>query len=277
MSTVRDLLLFMTSYPDRTPGWAITASGCLAATLGARLSTALYQTRFRQVSNALADKLIQANQLVASENARSRDAAHSLLTEFASKVDEPVRGEQILLNTGSVMDPRELSRQARLHDLTIVPIELNQQHQDVAEELIFQSGRPVILLAPSGENGPRLETICVGWDGSRSATRALADAIPLCKTARAVQVLIVTGDKDLDVDRSGIVRHLALHQVEADVIEVPASEHDAGVALMKHSVEAGADLLVMGAYGHSRTREFVLGGATRSVIGQPLLPVLFAH
>lgn len=274
---IRDLLLFITSYPQCTPGWAISGSASLAATLGARLSTALYQTHFRRMSNWLADKLVQANELAASENARSRDAARSLLAEFASTVDESVLGEQILLSGGSVVDPGELSRIARLHDLTIMPIQPGCEYEDIAEELIFQSGRPVLLLTRPDKNGPRLETVCVAWDGSRSATRALADAIPLCKLASTVQVLIVIGDKNLDVDRSDIVRHLALHQVNADVIEVPANGRDAGVALMKHSVEAGADLLVMGAYGHSRTREFVLGGATRSVIGQPLLPVLFAH
>ena len=279
MAEIRDILLFMTSYPSRTPSWAIAASASLAHGLDARLSAALCQTHLPRIGNWLAEKLIQADELITAENAKSKGDAQQLLAEFASAVDEDGRGEQIVIDCVGLIDSAALARQARQHDLTIVPAEPSLDYRPVAEGLMFDSGRPVLLLPRAGGAGHRLDMVMVGWDGSRPAARALADALPLCQRAKSVRLLVVTGEKDVAVEQSmaGIQRHLALHGVDADYAEVPARGQDAGSALMNHCVEAGADLLVMGAFGQSRMREFVLGGATRSVVDGPALPVLLAH
>jgi nucleotide-binding universal stress UspA family protein len=276
---IRDILLFMASYPTPTPSWSIEASASLARDLGAKLSAALCQTRLPPVGNWLADKLVQASALIATENAKSRGDAQQLLAEFASAVDEGSRGEQILIDCVGLIDSAALARQARRHDLTIVPAEPGLDHGSVAEFLIFDSGRPVLLLPRTGGAGHRFDTVMVAWDGSRAAARALADALPFCQAAKSVTLLVVTEDKELDAEQSlaDLQRHLKLHGVDADKAEIPARGQDAGSALMRHCVEAGADLLVMGAFGHSRMREFVLGGATRSVVDDPAIPVLLAH
>ena len=275
----RDILLFMASYPRRTPAWAIEASSRLAEQHGARLSAALCQTHLPQVGNWLADKLVHANELIAVENNKSKEAATALLAEFTSKVGDDIRGDQILIDCVSLITPGELARRARAHDLTIVPIEADLEYQVATEGLIFESGRPVLLLPRTGGAGHRIESVVVGWDGSRSAARALAGAMPFCKSAKSVRLVLVTGDKEIDADHSlgDIQRHLALHDVVVSVDEIASEGRDAGTALMNHCIETVADLLVMGAFGHSRARELVLGGATRSVLDHPLLPILVAH
>lgn len=276
---IRDLLLFMVSHPRPTPSWALQHSSRLADQLDAQLSAALCQKNLPRVGNWLADQLVHANEIIVAENAKSRQGAHDLLAEFAESVGEAVRGESILIECGPAGMPSELARRARLHDLTIIPIEPDLEYEVVAEGLIFDSGRPVLLLPELRNPASGIEKLVVGWDGGRSATRALAESMPIQHVARSVEVALVTGEKKTDAGRysDDLLRHLERHGIDADVVEVPAEGRDAGTALMDHSVGAGADLLVMGAYGHSRTREFVLGGATRSVLGNPRLPVLLAH
>lgn len=275
---VRDILLFMVSYPHRTPKWAIEASLRLADRFDARISSALFQTNLPAVSNWLADKLVHANSFIASENLKSREAAQALLEEFQAVVPEERRGEQILLPGGSPVRPDELVRRARSHDLTIVPVDENVEYQIVAEDLVFGSGRPVLLLPAAGSAEPAFDNVIVGWDGSRSAARALADALPFCAAANTVRLVQITGDKKVSSQSiTDIQRHLSYHGIEAVIEEVEAAERDAGAALMDHATETGADLLVMGAYGHSRTREFILGGATRTVLGDVRLSILLAH
>lgn len=276
---LRDLLLFAITYPQRTPAWAIQRSSDLAEQLGAHLSVACCQKILPQVGNWLADQLVHANDLVAAENANSRKAAQALLSEFSETTKEATRGEQILIECGPAGIPAQLATRARVHDLTIVPIEPDLEYEVAAEELMFNSGRPVLLLPKIGETGGAMDKIVIGWDGSRSATRALSESMPFLSIANSIEVVIVTDDKKLNADCSSndLLRHLECHGLKVVVVEVPADGQDAGVALMRHSASTRADLLVMGAYGHSRTREFVLGGATRSVLGRPQLPVLIAH
>lgn len=234
---------------------------------------------FPEWATGLADRLVHANDLIATENAKSRSAAQELLAEFSATARDAVRGKQLLIVCGAVIEPREVAMRARLHDLTIVPVAPDLEYEVVAEGLAFDSGRPVLLLPPTGASGKVMERVLIGWDGSRSATRALAESMPFCQAAKSVEVAVVTGEKRLDADgvSDDLLRHLGLHDIKAEFTKVPAHGRDAGPALMDHGVETGAGLLVIGAYGHSRTREFMLGGATRTVLGEPRLPILMAH
>lgn len=276
---IRDILLFMVSYPYRTPGWALEATLRLADQFGARLSGIVCQTHIPAVGNWLANKLVHANALIASENARSREATTKLLNEFSKLVGEDRRGEQFLVECGPLVIPAEPARQARTHDLTVVPVETNVKFQAAAEALIFDSGRPVLLLprVPSGSWG--FDDIIIGWDGSRSAARGLAASLPFCRAARSVRLVAISGDKPFDNTHAleEAQRHLACHDIACRVEEVEAAGRDAGKALLEHGTGTGANLLVMGAYGHSKTQEFVLGGATRSVLDDPQMPVLMSH
>jgi nucleotide-binding universal stress UspA family protein len=137
-----------------------------------------------------------------------------------------------------------------------------------------------VLLLPPKDDGPhRFDKIAIGWDGSRAAARAVADALPICALAASVELVTITDEKDMEPGAapSDLRRHLSTHGVEAHAVDVPARGLDAGSALLRHCQATGADLLVMGAYGHSQFREFVLGGATRSVLAEAALPVLLSH
>lgn len=276
---LRDLLLQLNSYPDRTPDWALQAATQLADRFGAQLSGALCQVRIPDVSNFLADRLVGMSDVIAAENARSRANAEQLLAAIASLRPNASGDVPALIDCGPLGGPHGLAPRARAHDLTIVPVYGHPDLATIAEALIFESGRPVLLLPDRGAATHRLEKIIIGWDGSRAAARALADALPLCAAADRVRLVTISGEKALEPGTAlaDARRHLLAHRIECETRVEAAQGLDAGAALLNHARESEADLLVVGAYGHSRAREFVLGGATRTILSGSQLPVLLSH
>jgi nucleotide-binding universal stress UspA family protein len=124
-----------------------------------------------------------------------------------------------------------------------------------------------------------LNTVVVGWDFSRPAARALADALPILEMAKQVRIVTVTNEKTLGTRRSEAVsKHLAAHGLTAFLDTVDAADRSIGEVLESYASSFDADLLViMGAYGHSRVRDFILGGATKSILARPPFPVLLSH
>jgi len=275
----RDILLQMASYPVPTPHWAIDAAGTLAETLDAQLSVGLCQIYIPSVSNWLANKLAHADEAIDAENRKSQQWATDLLTHFAAQIPQSRRGDQILIECSSLVSPHDLADWARTRDLTVVPAGDGLDWSYVAEGLIFESGRPVLLLPQPDGPAHRWRSIAIGWDGSRAAARALADALPLLAVAETVQLLVVAGDKELPAAGalSEAQRHLATHGISAGTRTIEAQHRDAGTALCEEALRLGSDLLVMGAFGHARVREFVLGGATQSVLDDARLPILLSH
>jgi nucleotide-binding universal stress UspA family protein len=276
---IRDVLLQLRSYPEHSPRWAVESAVWLAGKLEARLSAAICQTVIPNVSNWLADALVHAGGAIAAENAKSREHAQHLMSEFKSMAGQAVLGEAFLLHCGPMTTPRELAIRARSHDLTIVPVDDGLEADLIAADLVFESGRPLLLMPRTGAAGHMIETVAVGWDGSRTATRALADALPFCAMAKSVRLLQVSRDKEIDPASSmaAVQRHLLLHGIQAEAEEIDGAGKNAGTVLQQHALKSGADLLVMGAYGHSRAREFILGGATRTVLQDTKLPTLLSH
>lgn len=276
---IRDILFQMSSYPLATPAEAIDGADRLAAHLGARLSAALFQVRIPRMSNFLADKLVDANGMIAEENHRSLTNAEGALATFIERVAPGRLGSTTLIECTSFVTASELIPLARVHDLTVLPTSPNPETRSIAEGLIFGAGRPVLLLPSAVPSQTTFDSIVIGWDGSRSAARALADCLSFCERAKSVRVVAVTGEKALESDRilAGVQDYLRLHRIEAEEVEVPAEGVDAGTALLRYCNRVGANLLVMGAYGHSRVREFILGGATRAVLSEAAIPVLLSH
>ena len=147
--------------------------------------------------------------------------------------------------------------------------------------MIFASGRPVVIFRPNDARPAQkgLGTVLLAWDGSRSAAAAVAAALPALTAARKVIVLTVLNEKASA--RAGasqdLIRHLERHGVAAEPMEFDSAGARIGSVLDHVALRAEADLLVMGAFGTSRAREFVLGGATRSMLEAPPVPVLLAH
>jgi nucleotide-binding universal stress UspA family protein len=165
-------------------------------------------------------------------------------------------------------------RQARLYDLTVLQSGL--QFTSFAEAFVFESGRPV-LLYPEERCSGRFDHIAIAWDGSRASSRAVADAQFLLGKAARVTVICASQDKpDLATAAKTLGDALAARGLEVETAEV-SKEGYIGDVLQFKAIELGADLLVMGGYGHSRLREFVLGGATADVLSKTRLPILMSH
>ena len=176
-----------------------------------------------------------------------------------------------------------ISVQARHSDLTVMGQEDENDpaslSREVAEEVLLASGRPLLLVPYVGLQRPIGKTVAIAWDGGREATRAVNDALPLIQNAENVVVMVANkGKRDESRDPgSDIARYLARHDVKVDVQQLSAKEISIADALLDRMADIGADLLVMGGYGHSRTRELVLGGVTLKILQQMTAPVLMSH
>lgn len=174
--------------------------------------------------------------------------------------------------------PVLVARRARFFDLVVLGRSdrvIDRPHSDTVEEVLIHAARPV-LLAPAQPPSVLGETVALGWNGSPEAVRVLAAALPFLRAAHAVHVIAI-GDQD-GGDIASVVEHLAWHGITATHrTSPPIPGVGAGAQLLAESRDAGADLLVMGAYGHRTWRELLFGGATRDVVGVSLLPVLLSH
>jgi nucleotide-binding universal stress UspA family protein len=184
----------------------------------------------------------------------------------------------------TVPDPNEraedLALRARFFDLTIVARAPVADHpaQALAEALALRSGAPCVI-APAAASERSGERVVAAWNGSTQAKRALDDALPLLKRAKAVQLLVV-GDSPGWLERCQpelVVRRLARHEVDAELRIATRRGRRNGEDLAHNCEAFGADLLVMGAYSHAPAKEAVLGGATRAVLADFPIPVLMSR
>ncbi len=168
---------------------------------------------------------------------------------------------------------------SRYADVTVVgQADDNDDQTRTIEALLFGSGRPILLVPAAGTYASVGRNVLCAWNGSREATRAVADALPILRTAR--QVTVLSADPAGTAHRipgADIALHLARHGVKVTSSTTYTGELVIGDALLNRAADLGADLLVMGGYGHSRTREAFFGGATRHVLDHMTLPVFMSH
>ena len=182
--------------------------------------------------------------------------------------------------------PEAVALHARYADLSILgqpePGTLNAGLTElVLEAALFDSGRPVMMLPYAGRFDARLDRVLIGWNATKEATRAVNDALPLLRTARDVLVLAINPRNGVggqgDVPAADIALHLARHGVTATAQHIVATEIGEADVLLNTAADVGAELLVMGAYGHSRLRQMVFGGVTRGILARMTVPVLLSH
>lgn len=153
-------------------------------------------------------------------------------------------------------------------------------HHHIEEEVLFATGRSCVFLPPGGTPHQHFDKIVIAWDRSREAARAVAEAMPFLARATVVRLVHIAspwGDpKEIEKDLAQLVAHLSRHGVQADVVTVPFATNS-GEQIEEIAHQQDADLLVMGAYGHTRLVELAFGGATRYVLRHATLPVLMAH
>ncbi|OCK54150.1 universal stress protein [Bradyrhizobium sp. LMTR 3] len=258
----------------------------LASSLKARLVGLVVEADvidFTEFDNALLDaERKRAFELLTKKRGELHEATlrtGSIFQEAAERHGVP---HDTLFKTGVHAEiPGTVTDLARLYDCSILPsVERFGGFQvPIVEEVLFGSGRPLIVLPLDRPLSKSPDIVFVAWDGSRPATRAVHDAIPILRQATIVEVVSVTEEKPLERLSSGhdLVRHLKAHDVRARYGEVRFDGTPIGEQIMKAALRLDADLLVMGGYGHSRVRQIVFGGATRSVLAAPILPVFLSH
>lgn len=279
----RDLLLPLVTYPEPSQAGAIDAAAAFAAAISARITAVSFAVDIVAPGNLLTDIFLNLPAIVAAEEKKSAQHAEDLLRHFgetaqARGVFEASGQERCLLP--ELRDA--VAAHTRLHDLTVLPVgEIDIADQWCAETVIFESGRPTLVIPnePAPTERFQLASILVAFDFSRAATRALADAIPILRHAKRVTLLTVENEKPLARRHkpAELKAHLARHDIDAECISIDAAGRRIGEVLTSYTEANGTDLLVMGAYGHSRLREFVLGGATKSMLSRPSLPILLSH
>lgn len=179
--------------------------------------------------------------------------------------------------------PHLISTHARYVDLVVFgqpdPDEVIIGSLDLATEVALSVGRPVLIVPYIGAQATLGERIMVAWDAGRESTRAVNDALPFLERASAVYVLVVGSGADGHGEQPGadLALHLARHGCKAEAQYTVSGEVSVGDTILSRISDNGVDLLVMGAYGHARLREFILGGVTEHMMKHMTVPVLMSH
>jgi nucleotide-binding universal stress UspA family protein len=183
--------------------------------------------------------------------------------------------------------PATMALHARYADLTVLgQVNPYEPHDGVGRDAtvvatVMSSGRPVLVVPFAGDFQTVGDRVLVAWNASREAARAVNDALPLLEKASMVTVLAVNPRHGIgghgDVPAADIALHLARHGVRAEASHTVANDIPDGEALLSYAADIGADMIVAGAYGHSRAREMVFGGVTRTLLEEMTVPVFLSH
>jgi nucleotide-binding universal stress UspA family protein len=221
--------------------------------------------------------------VIESQRADNETAAEAAIKDFTTATDRAgISAEPQMLTASLTGAGDQFARMARRFDLAIVgqaQPEMSTMEQIIGETTLFESGRPMIMV-PYIQKAPfKTNNVIICWDGSRTAARAVADAIPILSKSSRIEIVSVTSErgKEDEIEGADIGQHLARHGLKVDVHRISRGNIDVADALLSHAADSSTDLMVMGGYGHSRLREFVLGGVTRSIFQSMTLPVLLSH
>lgn len=269
---IQDILLPLVGEPSTAAVAAIDKCTAMARNIGARVTAAAsveILVRPKVMISADLDNTAEAARV------RSVSDAEALLkaVEVASaRLGVPV--EQRLYRLAAADITANLARIARLKDLSIVPVKPHDdQSEKIVERLIFESGRPVMMCPEefASELAVPFDDVVIAWDHSAPAARAVADALPMLQAAANVRIITATDNKAPAELESGaaLVSHLAEHGIKAAFETVKIDGSSIGKVFERYVEANRIDLLVMGAYRHSRLNEIVWGGATKTVIGRP--------
>lgn len=220
--------------------------------------------------------------IIASYRAETSAAAKAAAEEF----EKAARGATVEFESRVFSSTVEgaaeaFGRLARRYDISIV----SQAEPDapldglIIEAALFDSGRPVLVVPYIQTEGIKLDRVLLCWDGSRNAARAFGDAMPLLERSRSIELITIANKDDSRDEISGadMAHHLARHRLRVELKRIVSPDGDIGATILSHAADMSADLIVMGGYGHSRLREFVLGGATRTMLASMTVPTLMSH
>ena len=209
------------------------------------------------------------------ETIKLRDKAEAVFTAKSESVN--VSGN---FNAFAGDVSTALNEYSRYADLMIVPqrksdrFDFNPYYQ--LSDILLGAACPILLVPENNEISPVLppKTVLLAWDGKRECARALMASMPMLSQVKKIDVVSVNCEED---GANQIAHHIARHGIEAKVHSVKDSQFDIGEYLINQAARLGSDMIIMGAYGHSRIRELMLGGTTRHILEHVQLPVLFSH
>ena len=220
---------------------------------------------------------------VDTQRTENRAAAQEAVDRFEAAVKlQGLSAEHRIIEASLGEAANQFGRIARRFDLAVVgQMDPERMMPDdlLIEATLFESGRPMIVVPYIQKDALKLDRILVCWDMSRNAARAIADALPFLKRGKTIEIIMVanrSGKAD-EIPGADLGEHLARHDLDVEVKRLVATEIDVSNVILSYAADCAADLIVMGGYGHSRLREFVLGGATRGILESMTVPVLMAH
>ena len=274
---IKDILLPLIGEPSPAAITAIEKCVAMAVDIGARITAVAIEI---DVGVAVRPHVVVSE---IAEAEQSLSNAKGLLAAFDSAaIRLGARSQQAIQRVAQPDIGAYLARCARLTDLTVVPSRPHHgELESVVERLIFQSGRPIVL-CPEKLAEPLASTfehVAIAWDHSAPAARAIADAMPLLQAAASVRIFTVTDaptSAELD-SGAALVEHLALHGVTASFETVLRGGRSVGKVFCAEVKVHAIDLLVMGAYHHSRLNEWIWGGASNTILNEPPCWVLMSH
>lgn len=269
----------LATYPEAIEDEAIKTAAGFAAALGCALEVATFEVRLPRVSSGLGDLLIDIPGLARAGEEKSRSECRRLenLIRAIAPPNTSAGCTTRKVDWGKV--PDEAAAESRYFELSLIPwAGETVATQGMAEALVFESGRPAILVPPSAPPA-RLAHIAIAWDGSRVAARALSDALPFLAEGGQISVITVRDEKPLKASdlADTLASSLAKRGFDARPLSATLGKKTIAEALQYSALNHGAQLLAMGGFGHSRIRDFVLGGATKGILTELRLPVLLSH
>jgi len=219
--------------------------------------------------------------VIEEQREENEKAAKSAVAQFEATAKD-VKHETRMVPASLAGAADTFGEIARVFDLAIV----GQSERDrvgpeelIVEGALFGSGRPILVVPADYQGGMRLDRVLVCWNGGRNAARATANALPFLRRANAVEIVTVGTEASAPAETSAadLSGHLARHGITADVKRIEPGNLKVSAAILNYAAKSGAGMLVMGGYGHSRLREFILGGTTRGVLAAMTVPTLMSH
>lgn len=269
----------LVTYPDVVPDAPVTAALSLAEGLNCALHATAFSVDIPPMAPPLGGLLLNLAELIRTTEENSRAHCRRLQDLVLQHAGPAIKAECTSRHLPAGVAGDAAANEARYHDVSFLPWAKDMLVvQEFAQAVIFGSGRPAILVPPSAGFDP-VRHLAVAWDGSRVAARALADALMFVDDQTQVTVLTAPDEKQLSQQDLGqaLVLSLKKRGLRAAAQNVSLDDRPVAVALQEAALNAGANMLVMGAFGHSRIRDFILGGATKGVLADLRLPVLLSH
>jgi len=275
---IKDLVVNLNLSADRDPAAQFAVS--IAATFGAHIAAIAFAydpVVMPTVMNGLSVAWVDTQRI------ENRAAAQEAVDRFeAAAKREGLSAQHRIIEASLGKAANLFGRITRRFDLAVVgqmDPERTLPDDLLIEAALFESGRPVVVVPYIQKEGLKLDRVLVCWDGSRSAARAVADSLPFLTRGKLIEIVVVasrSGKVD-ELPGADLGEHLARHNLDVEVKRLVAADIDVSNVVLSYAADCAADFIVMGGYGHSRLREFVLGGATRGILESMTVPVLMAH